>query len=125
MGPNMKRLLAYLICLPLVAATQSSGEPTGNSADWLDVRDIFVERCVMCHSAHGAAKGLRLDTYEAAIAGSITGAVLLRGNADGSELVRRIKGESTPRMPFLSTPLPDGQIELITRWVNEGLLVAD
>ena len=118
----MKRILAFLLCPLLVLSTQSAGGGDSDPPDWSDVRGIFVERCVMCHSAQGAALGLRLDTYEAAIAGSMNGAVLLHGDAEGSELIRRLRGESLPRMPFLSYPLPEDQIDLISHWVDAGLL---
>lgn len=76
----------------------------------------------MCHSAvAGASKGLRLDDYEAALLGSERGAVLIPGNAAESELVRRLRGESTPRMPFLSRPLPEAQIALIESWIVAGM----
>jgi hypothetical protein len=90
--------------------------------DWGDVSAIFKEKCVKCHSSvHGAGLGLRLDSYEAAVAGSSKGAVLVPGDAARSELVRRLRGESTPRMPFLSVPLTQDQIDLIIRWIDAGL----
>lgn len=89
--------------------------------DWSDVSAIFFERCVMCHAEQGAGLGLRLDSYDAAVAGSKRGPVLLPGDAEHSELVRRLRGQSQPRMPFLSYPLPDDQIDLIVRWINAGL----
>lgn len=76
----------------------------------------------MCHSAlAGASKGLRLDDYAAALAGSERGVVLVSGNAADSELIRRLRGESTPRMPFLGRPLPDDEIALIESWVMAGM----
>jgi len=120
--PSMKQILALALCLLLVLSTQAIGGGETDPPDWSDVRGIFVERCVMCHSAQGAALGLRLDTYEAAISGSTNGAVLLAGEAERSELIRRLRGESVPRMPFLGYPLPEDQIELITDWVDEGLV---
>ena len=76
----------------------------------------------MCHSkVAGASKGLRLDDYSAAIFGSENGAVLVPGDISGSELVRRLRGESMPRMPFLSRPLPEEQIKLIEEWIDAGL----
>jgi hypothetical protein len=76
----------------------------------------------MCHSRlAGASKGLRLDDYDAVLAGSERGAVLIPGNVADSELVRRLRGESTPRMPFLSRPLPDEEIALIESWVIAGM----
>lgn len=89
--------------------------------DWSAVSAVFTERCVMCHAAHGASLGLRLDSYEAALAGGARGPVLIAGDAAGSELVRRLRGESLPRMPFLSRPLPPDQIDLVVRWVEAGL----
>lgn len=91
---------------------------------WEDVRPIFETNCVNCHSEHGASKGLRLDSYEAVLKGGANGAVVLAGDAAGSELVRRLRGESSPRMPFLSKPLPQGEVDLIVLWVEAGLLKA-
>lgn len=93
-----------------------------SAPDWADVSAIFKERCIMCHSeVAGASKGLRLDDYDAVLAGGERGAVLVPGDAAGSELVRRLRGESTPRMPFLSRPLPDDQIALIESWIVAGM----
>ena len=89
---------------------------------WDDVQPVFELRCTRCHSTLGAAKGLQLDSYEAVIAGSEDGVVVIAGDVIGSEMLRRIRGESTPRMPFLSVPLPDDEADLITRWVAGGVL---
>ncbi len=75
----------------------------------------------MCHSDNGAGRGLRLDSYDAVLMGSERGAVLVPGDSQDSELIRRLRGESLPRMPFLSRPLPPDQIELIVRWVDAGI----
>lgn len=109
--------LVAALMAPFAAYAEDPSPP-----DWTDVSAIFKERCVMCHSkVAGASKGLRLDDYEAAISGSERGAVLVPGDAAGSELVRRLRGESTPRMPFLSRPLPDDQIALIESWIVAGM----
>jgi hypothetical protein len=92
-----------------------------DASGWEAVSAIFARRCVMCHAAHGAALGLRLDSYEAALAGGLRGPVLVPGDAGASELVRRLRGESVPRMPFLSYPLPPEEIEVVVRWVEAGL----
>ena len=89
--------------------------------DWENVGPIFTKRCINCHAEHGAAKGLRLDSYNAAIAGSTKRPVLVPGDAANSDLVRRLRGESMPRMPFLSKSLPQNEIDMIIRWVEAGL----
>jgi hypothetical protein len=65
--------------------------------------------------------GLKLDSYEGALAGSTKGAVLVAGDPDGSEMVRRMRGESMPRMPFLGRALPPEEIDLVVRWIEAGL----
>jgi mono/diheme cytochrome c family protein len=106
-----------LLLAPFIAGAEGAEPP-----EWTDVSMIFAERCVMCHSAvAGASKGLRLDNYAASLAGGKNGAVLVPGNIAGSELIRRLRGQSTPRMPFLSRPLPEDQIAIIERWIEAGL----
>ena len=110
-------VLAALLGAPGPAAVAGDAGPP----DWADVGPIFAERCVNCHSAVGAGLGLRLDSYAAALAGSEKGAVRVPGAAARSELIRRLRGESRPRMPFLSYPLEPEQIDLIARWIDAGL----
>ena len=114
-------MIRAVLILPLLAALTGGACAAEDAPDWRAVSAIFVERCVMCHAAHGAARGLRLDSYEAALAGGERGPVLVTGDAAGSELVRRLRGESLPRMPFLSYPLPPEEIALVVRWVEAGL----
>lgn len=108
------------IAIPLLLfdAVTAAAEPP---SDWRAVGSVFKERCVMCHSEDGAALGLRLDSYEGALSGSENGPVLVPGDAVGSELLRRLQGDSLPRMPFLSTRLPPDQISLVERWIKAGL----
>ena len=114
---SLIRTAATFVLVPFGAVAGEDAPP-----DWAEVSVIFTERCVMCHSeVAGASKGLRLDDYSAALAGSKTGAVLIPGDVAGSELIQRLRGESVPRMPFLSRPLPDDQITLIERWIAAGL----
>ena len=109
--------IASLALLVTGAVRLAAEEPP----DWTAVSLLFAERCVMCHSAHGAALDLRLDSYEAALAGGASGPVLVPGDAAASELIRRLRGESLPRMPFLSYPLAPDQIDLVVRWIEAGL----
>jgi mono/diheme cytochrome c family protein len=112
----MVRILAIALTAGMAGAPCGAGEVP----DWREVSAIFFERCVMCHSAHGAGRGLRLDSYEATLAGGANGPVLVAGDAAGSELIRRLRGDSLPRMPFLSYPLTPEQIDVLARWVQGG-----
>jgi len=88
-----------------------------------DVAPIFNEQCILCHAGQAASNGFRMDTYRNLIQGGTNGAVIVPGNAENSELYKRIKGTSQPRMPLTGPPfLNDTQIELITQWINQGAL---
>lgn len=114
-------MMRSFVIFTSLACLSWAGCAAEEAPDWSAVSAVFTERCVMCHAAHGASLGLRLDSYEAALAGGARGPVLIAGDAAGSELVRRLRGESLPRMPFLSRPLPPDQIDLVVRWVEAGL----
>jgi cytochrome c5 len=113
-------LLAAGISLGLIVSAAAQEAP-----DWSHVGKLFAERCTMCHSGDAPPLGLRLDTYEGARKGSQDGPVLIPGDPENSELVRRIRGESEPRMPFGLPPLAPEEIAMIERWVSEGLAGPD
>ena len=86
-----------------------------------DVAPILRERCVVCHQGEAAPLGLRLDSYAGAMKGSQKGPVIKPGDARASELAKRVRGESQPRMPLTGPPwLSAGQIALIERWIAAG-----
>jgi len=116
----MKQTFVALLVTCLATATPAA-EAIGQPPTWADINPIITKHCVMCHSSQGAGRGLRLDSYALALTGSQDGPVLLPGDPDGSELIRRLKGISTPRMPFLSYPLADEEIALFVRWVEAGM----
>ncbi|UCH74303.1 MAG: c-type cytochrome [Rhodospirillales bacterium] len=96
----------------------------GESVAWSDVAPILMKRCVKCHTDGGLRgrppEGLRLKTREMVLAGGERVAVI-PGNAGASELVRRIRGQSRPRMPLDGPPFLDGdEIRLITDWIAQG-----
>jgi uncharacterized membrane protein len=109
-------LSVILSSISFLAVAQSS------SPDYSSVASIFESKCIMCHSGPGAPKGLRLDSYQAIKKGAASGAVAIEGNAAGSELVKRIRGESLPRMPLTGPPfLSDGEIQQIAQWIDNGM----
>lgn len=97
----------------------------GEPVVWGDVAPILLKRCVKCHTDKGLMpggppEGLRLKTLELLLAGGAR-MVVIPGNPGASELVRRIRGLSRPRMPLDGPPyLSDGEIRVITDWVDQG-----
>jgi hypothetical protein len=121
-GVPVVRLTALGIAFLLSAVAPPAGAESDEIPDWDDASEVFARRCTMCHSEIGASRGLRLDSYAAALAGSQRGAVLMPGNPEASELMLRLRGLSSPRMPFLGPPLPQAEIDVIERWIAAGLL---
>ena len=82
-----------------------------------DIQPIFDRNCVSCH---GGSAGLYLDSYDHVMAGSARGRVVTPGDPPASELVRRIRGLSQPRMPLGGAPLSAADIDAIVTWIAEG-----
>ncbi|VXB30831.1 c-type cytochrome domain-containing protein [Pseudomonas sp. 8O] len=99
--------------------------PTPDEAiDYRHVEAILLRRCATCHSASGlmgpAPEGYLLSSYAATLA-SNERARVVPGNPAASELVRRIRGQARPRMPYDGPPyLADAEIDLIVAWIEQG-----
>ena len=110
---------ATALALPSAPADEAGGPVT-----FAQVAPILARRCAKCHAEGGLMggppEGYRLNSYSAAVA-SADRARILPGNPDGSELVRRIRGQAIPRMPFDGPPyLNAEEIRLIEAWVVDG-----
>ena len=89
-----------------------------------DVAPIFAQRCVKCHTDGGIRgappEGLRLGTRADILRGGER-MVVVPGVPAASDVVRRIKGQSRPRMPLDGPPfLTDEEIRLISDWIAQG-----
>ena len=83
---------------------------------------MLAERCVLCHAGDAAPLGLRLDSYDSVLKGSARGPVVKAGDPSASELIRRLKGQSQPRMPMTGPPfLTDAEIAKFENWIAGGL----
>ncbi len=112
-----------LICIGCWLAEPASCE----SVDYLrDIRPILSDKCYACHGPDEGSReaDLRLDQLESAIAtNGSQHAAIVRGEAERSELVRRI--ESTDA-DLLMPPTESGkalthdEIALIRRWIADG-----
>lgn len=119
---NSLRLLCSVLVLILVLVVQQAQAETSVNSTYADLAPILTQRCVMCHAGDAAPAGLRLDSYQAIVQGSAKGPVVKAGEPAASELIRRIKGVSQPRMPMTGPPfLSDKEIALFETWVANGL----
>ena len=106
-----------------VTGVASSPDLSG-PVTYQQVAVIFATRCAKCHTENGlmgpAPEGYRLTSYAATIWANERVRVV-PGNPSASELVRRIRGQARPRMPFDGPPyLSETEIEAIEKWVAEG-----
>ncbi len=118
---------------PETAEPQIDAEPPDPREDgqilYSEVARIFGQACIKCHSDNGLLaeppEALRLDSYEAILAGGDR-IVVIPGNAQASEIVRRIEGLASPRMPLDGPPwLDEDAIALIRDWIDGGALSSD
>jgi hypothetical protein len=126
---NKKIRLTIVLCgvaVVLLAARgfESSGQvaPGGARVDFRrEVEPLLEQACRQCHGVKKAAGQLRLDVKAAAFRGGISGALIVPGRGRESLLIRRILGEGgQARMPMGGEPLSPAQVELLTRWIDEG-----
>ncbi|MCA8976774.1 MAG: DUF1549 domain-containing protein, partial [Planctomycetes bacterium] len=118
-------------CLPLIPALltaalagQSAAPATSIDFD-RDIRPLLANHCFQCHGPDaGKRKGkLRLDRKADAFGARQNGPAIVAGDAEGSDLVRRILAEDPDeRMPPAETnkPLDEAQQKLLVRWIEAG-----
>jgi mono/diheme cytochrome c family protein len=104
-----------------VAAAVAAVTADGKVPDFVrDIAPIFKENCVTCHGPSQQQSQLRLDGRTLALRGGLSGKVILPGNGRDSLLVRRLRGQVTPRMPFQKDALPADRIALLEAWIDSG-----
>ena len=87
-----------------LAVSGLAGPGVAAQVTYQDLKPLFQNRCVVCHSGPGAPLGLSLDSYQGLMEGSSRGPVVKPGEPGGSELLRRLRGDSQPRMPLTGPP---------------------
>ena len=118
--PNYANVFLLVICLTNVVLAD-------DQIDFIkDVMPIINARCVACHADGDAEGGLVMETHDALLKGGDSGAVITPGEANSSRLLLRVVGKSGARMPPKDEePLTEGQIAILTRWVEQGAVGAE
>ncbi|MCX6858287.1 MAG: PSD1 and planctomycete cytochrome C domain-containing protein [Verrucomicrobia bacterium] len=83
---------------------------------------VLKRACFECHGPDVQKAGLRLDHKAGAFAGGEHGAVLVAGQAQSSELLRRVSLPRTDKdaMPRRGKPLTTEEVALLKAWITEG-----
>lgn len=86
-----------------------------------DVQPILKAHCHACHGETMQESELRLDDKTAALAGGVSGPVIVAGKPDESLLIELVSGDDPDRlMPPKDDPLTAEQIETLKRWIKAG-----
>ncbi len=116
---------ALFAAFPTGLAAQ--GPPPAAAVDFQrDVRPILADNCFSCHGPDESTRRarLRLDTREGAFGPRPRGAAVVPGDAGASLLHQRItQADDRLRMPppaLSGKTLSAGQIDVLTRWIEEG-----
>ena len=84
------------------------------------VRPVLETTCFACHGGKLKQAGLSMATRELLLRGSDNGPVIVPGDARGSLLVKKIKHEHDPGMPYQGQKLSDQVIAEIIAWIDAG-----
>ncbi len=87
------------------------------------IQPIFLDKCQGCHNNDKHEADLNLTSYMAAMRGGEDGKVIVAGNTDMSELLRRVtqSPDSDEFMPAEGKPpLTPRQVDIIRWWIGAG-----
>ncbi|MCK0157930.1 PSD1 and planctomycete cytochrome C domain-containing protein [Cellulophaga sp. F20128] len=111
-----------LLAIILIAAVWQSLKPEEKVDYSLQIKPILNKHCITCHGGVKKSAGLSFLFEEEAFANTESGhPAIIPGNAEKSSFIQRLK-EKDPelRMPYEKAKLSDEEIDLLTRWVDQG-----
>jgi len=93
-----------------------------------DIKPLFDNSCVKCHSGDKPKARLKLDTLEGTLKGSKDGKVIMAGDSAKSMLIQAVAHATKDPdqwMPPLHNranigPLTPDQVGLIRAWIDQG-----
>ncbi len=102
----------------LVSADLMSAEPP----DFEDhIAPLLIRRCLECHQSANPSGGLSLQSAADLANGGDSGPALVPKSAKESRLIERVVAREMPPMKHgESQKLPDAEIEILRRWVDDG-----
>ena len=94
----------------------------GLAVEYGDVQRLFDGKCTSCHAGADAPRGLRLDSWQALIAGSDHGEAVIPFDAARSlmvELTTKLVDGPHPA-EVGREPLTEAEVALLSVWIDEG-----
>ena len=124
--------LAATFGLAFIAAADTAQLPPASTKTGVtyaaDIKPVFDQSCVKCHSGDKPKAKLKLDSLENALKGSKDGKVVIAGDSAKSSLVQSVAHLTDDKdswMPPLHNkakigPLTPEQIGLVRAWIDQG-----
>jgi hypothetical protein len=111
-------IMVLLLSLPALATPPMT--PQNNEFFEQQVRPLLAQRCYACHAGLQPKGGLSLESRAGWQRGSMSGAVVVPGDPDGSRLIKAVRhAPGVPSMPP-GTQLSRHEVATLTRWVKLG-----
>ena len=87
-----------------------------------EVKPILNNKCISCHGGVKKNAGLSFLFRDEALAITASGKpAIIPGNSKKSELIRRLhETDLEERMPYKKPKLSDKEIEILTKWIDQG-----
>lgn len=129
MGLATVRCVAFgLACLLIVcpptrfAAAQENTNAAGEAFFEKNIRPIFAQRCLSCHSEKSGKRegGLVVDSRDGLLKGGDQGPTIVPGDVEHSLLISAIRHTDPNLMMPPTERLNDGDIALIENWIRMG-----
>ncbi len=110
---------AFLLLVALFFSCNSSTEQIDFSTQ---IKPILNTKCITCHGGVKKSGGFSLLFKEEAFAATKSGKpAIIPGNASGSEFIKRLHEDDPElRMPYEKQKLSEEEIELLTKWIDQG-----
>ena len=122
-GLKYKRLLLILLVVIIIAASAFIISAHNVPIDFnSQVKPILNHNCITCHGGVRRQGNFSLLFRSEALKKTKSGKyAIVPGHADRSEMIRRIKlNDPEDRMPYKHAPLKSYEIEILTKWINQG-----
>ncbi|WP_439582212.1 DUF1553 domain-containing protein [Dyadobacter bucti] len=111
------------VAVILISSFTWSGGWFGQKVDYnSEVKPILNKHCMGCHGGVKKAGDVSfLFEHEMLEPGKSGKVPVVRGDADASEMIRRIlSNDPDEKMPKNGTPLTEDEIGTLKKWINEG-----
>ncbi len=119
----MKHLLFFLIAFLAAGAIYWWATELAKPVDFnTQVKPILNKRCITCHGGVKRESDFSLLFRKDALTKANSGKVaIIPGDASHSELISRINNpDPEERMPYKKDPLTKEEIEILSKWIDQG-----